>query len=124
MKRIFSALILLILVISVFIYSLFYIKDSCNEAKRLLEDCKTAYTQGERDGASAEKLRKYWSKKEKGLSVFVNHDKIDDIEEALHCLSVYSTTEEYEIFREYVATTEILLHQLLEDTLPGVHSIM
>lgn len=124
MKRIFSALVLAVVLVSLLTYSIFFVKDSCKESHKLLDECTSAYMNGERDGKAAKNLEKYWSKKEKPLSVFVHHEKIDEIEKALHCLVIYSKTDEQEIFKEYSATVEILLHQLLEDTLPGVHSIL
>lgn len=124
MKRLLAAAILLVTVISVYLYSYFYINKTCDTAKKLLDECTAAYNNGTDAEAKAKKLEKYWTDKEKPLSVITNHESIDEIERAISTLLIYSATEEKEIFNEYSGTVSTLLHQLIEDTVPSVHSIM
>ena len=77
----------------------------------------------EKFNKKVEELEKFWGEKEKLLSVFANHSEIDEIELAIYSLKVYSETSDNEIFYEYSGTVKTLLHQLLEDTIPSVHSI-
>lgn len=118
-----SAGILLVFVISVYIFSCFYIKSSCNEARVLLDECEQSYSDGKNAEKGAEALKKLWDSKESPLSVFVNHGSIDDIELAIGELCVYSTSDEENDFLERIMTVRTLLHQIEEDTAVTVHSI-
>lgn len=124
MKRLIAAGILAAVLLALFLTGYFYVIDTCDKTKELLSQCSTAYDRGENAEEIAEKLDTFWNQKEPLLSVFSSHNKIDDIEEAIYCLKIYSKTDEKEIFYEYHGTVKILLHQLLEDTRPGVHSIL
>lgn len=123
MKRLIAAVILFVLVITAYIYGYLYIENTCDTAKRYLKDCITVYAVDDDASDEAEKLEKYWSGKENGLSIFANHSKIDEIELAISSLKIYSNTKDSEIFYEYSGTVETLIHQLLEDTKPTIHSI-
>ena len=123
MKRLITAAILLFFVISAYLSGLFLIKNRCDKANRLLEDCVTAYDNAAEPEKAAEKLRDFWSKAEKPLSVFVNHSRVDEIEKSIDTLLIYSTTDQNEIFKEYSGEIKTLLHQLMEDATPSVHSV-
>lgn len=125
MKRLIIAGVLFILVVTIYIISVFYITNSCSKAKALLNDSVTAYEDHDtaEAEAEAEKLKNYWDKKEKLLSVFVNHTRIDDIEQAVSLLNVYAKNEKDPLFYEYADTIKMLLHQMLEDTKISMHSI-
>lgn len=124
MKRLIAAGILLAFVAISYFSAKTYITHTCDGAKELLKDCIEAYDSGEGAEKQAKKLNDYWSHHEHPLSVFANHERIDEIELAISTLAVYSSTSEKEIFHEYSGTVETLLHQLLEDTLPSAHSIL
>lgn len=124
MKRLIAAAVLFVTLLILFVTSYFYITKTCDQTKDLLYECSKAYESGENAYKLAEELDTFWNKKEPLLSVFTSHSKIDDIEEAIYCLKLYSKTDEKEIFYEYHGIVNILIHQLLEDTKPGVHSIM
>ncbi len=123
MKRLIAAGILFILVITAYIYGYLYIDSTCKTARKYLKDCISVYADDNDASKEAERLEKYWSEKENGLSFFTNHSKIDDIELAISSLKIYSNTKNNEIFYEYSGTVETLIHQLLEDTKPTIHSI-
>lgn len=123
MKRLIIAGVLFILVVTIYIISVFYITDSCNKARTLLNDSVTAYNSNDTAENEAKKLKNYWDKKEKLLSVFVNHTRIDDIEQAVSLLNVYAKNEKDPLFYEYADTIKMLLHQMLEDTKISMHSI-
>ncbi len=124
MKRLIAAAVLTAVLLTLYLTSYFYITDTCEKTKELLTECNNAYENGENAGEKAEKLNEFWGEKEPMLCVFASHNKIDEIEEAIYCLTIYSKTDEKEIFYEYHGTVKILIHQLLEDTKPGVHSIL
>ena len=123
MKRLIIAGILFVSVIAIYITSLFYITNSCDEARNLLKASTTAYQKHSVAPKESEKLKNFWDKREKILSVFVNHERIDDIEEAISLLNVYAKSKNNELFYEYADTVKILLHQIMEDTKITVHSI-
>lgn len=124
MKRLIAAGILLSVVIATYLSAMFYIRHVCDETAVLLENCISAYNSQKNAEKSAKKLSKYWNKHEQTLSIFANHNSIDDIELAISSIEIYSTTSEKEIFKEYTGTAQTLLHQLLEDTYPSLHSIL
>ncbi|MBR4116587.1 MAG: DUF4363 family protein [Clostridia bacterium] len=123
MKRLIPASIIFVLVIVTYLTSLYYITDSCDKAKNLLENSVQTYTQQKTAEKQAKEMEDFWDKKEKVLSVFVNHDRIDDIEKAISLLNVYAKSPDNELFYEYADTVEILLHQIMEDTKITMHSI-
>ncbi len=123
MKRLIAAGILSLLVLTGYIYGYLYIDTACDTAKKYLEKCISVYSTDKDATKEAEKLEKYWSEKEKGLSFFANHSDIDEIELAISSLKAYSNTKDNEIFYEYSSMVETLIHQLMEDTTPNIHSI-
>ncbi len=124
MRRLIAAAILIVLIISIYLTGYLYINVTCEETKRLVLNCVTAYEKNENIEFHAKKLEKYWSGKEKMLSVFTNHGVIDEIELAIESLGVHSKYPDNEMFYEYSSTLKMLLHQLLEDTTPSAHSIL
>ncbi len=124
MKRLIAAAVLGVILLILYSTSYFYVTNTCTKTKELLKECRVAYDKQHDAEKKAEEINEFWNKKEPILSIFSSHNKIDDIEEALYCLEIYSKTDEKEIFYEYHGTVEILIHQLLEDTKPGVHSIL
>ena len=123
MKRLIAAVVILIVLSSVFFTGYFSINNICKNTKELLTECVNSYHSGSRTQESAEKLEKYWSSKESVLSLFADHTSIDNIELDLHLLKIYSATDEKELFLEYSGRIKTAIHQLLEDTHPTVHSI-
>lgn len=123
MKRLIPACIIFLIVVATYLTSLYYITNSCNEAQTLLNNTVNAYSDNKTAEKEIKKMENFWSNKEKVLSVFVNHDRIDDIEKAISSLSVYAKYPNNELFYEYADTVKILLHQIMEDTKITMHSI-
>ena len=123
MKRLIIAGVLFVSVIAIYLISVFYITNSCDKARQLLNNSVSVYTEKATAVSEAKKLEDYWDKKEKILSVFVNHERIDDIEQAISLLNVYAKSEKDPLFYEYADTVKILIHQILEDTKITIHSI-
>lgn len=122
MKRLIAAGILLAAVITAYISSFIYISKTCDETKELILRCEEAYNNGNAQ-EYAVKLNNLWDEKEKALSFFMNHDRIDDIELEISSLQLYSETENEIFFYEHIETLKMLLHQVKEDTRISVHSI-
>ncbi len=124
MKRLIAATILFIFVTASYITGYAYINKTCKTANRLLEECINIYDDNNNAYSATEKLNNFWSEKEGTLSVFANHSSIDEIELAISSMLVYSDKKDNEIFYEYSSTVKTLLHQLLEDSTPNMHSIL
>ena len=123
MKRLIAAGILAVFVITAYIVSYSYIDKTCQKTNKMLNECITAYQENKNSKEKAENLKDFWKKREKGLSLFSNHQSIDDIELAIELLTVYSTSSQKELFFECSGKVETLIHQLKEDAVPGTHSI-
>lgn len=124
MTRLLAAFFLSAFIITSVFFSVFYVKSVCKETRNMLNECIDAYDKNDKAYKKADALSKYWESKEKILSIFVNHQNLDEVESAIKSLKDYSDTDDNEIFYEYSGSVEMLIHQLLEDTLPGVHSIL
>lgn len=123
MKRLIPASIIFVIVIVTYLLSLYYITKTCDKAKELLETSVQTYTLEKTAPKETKALSEYWNNKEKILSIFVNHDRIDDIEKAISSLIVYAKSPNNELYYEYADTVKILIHQIMEDTKITMHSI-
>ena len=123
MKRLIIAAALFVAVAASYATSLWYIKDACDGANRLLRECEQAYADGGDAYEKAHELKEEWSKKENMLSLFVTHNSIDEIELVIAELCVYSKAKEENDFYERTQTLKTLLHQVNEDTGFTPHSI-
>ncbi len=123
MKRLIIAGILFVLVIATYLSSLYYITDSCKKANALLDNLVSAYKEEKTAVKQVKEIQDYWDKREKTLSVFVNHNRIDDIEKAISLLNIYAKDKDNLLFYEYADTVRVLLHQIMEDTKITIHSI-
>ncbi len=123
MKRLIAAAILLIFVIASYLTGYAFINNTYKTANRLLEECINVYKSDNNAYNATKSLKNYWDEKEGLLSVFANHSNIDEIELAISSMLVYSDTKDNEIFYEHSSTVKTLLHQLLEDSKPNMHSI-
>ncbi len=124
MKRLIAAGVIAVIIAAIHFSGNIYIKKVIKESNHLLESCITEYKKSANPEVAAKKLKNYWDKQEDYLSVFAHHDNLDEIERAINSLSVYSQTENSEIFYEYSGTVKTLLHQLLEDNSFNMHSIL
>ena len=124
MKRLIAATVLTVIVLTTYISSYFYIDAVCEKTNRMLDSCIEAYKDENDVVAKTEKLRKYWGKKEKVLSIFINHDDIDKIEIEIESLSAHSKYPKNEMFYEHSNVISKLLHQIMEDTVPTTHSVL
>ena len=124
MKRLIAAAILLVFVVASYLTGYFYVNNTYKTANSMLEECINIYEQNNNAHIATQKLKDFWSEKEGTLSVFANHSSIDEIELAISSMLVYSNTKDNEFFYEYSSTVKTLLHQLLEDSKPNMHSIL
>ena len=123
MKRLIPASIIFVLVILTYFLSLNYITKSCDNTNKLLDKSVSAYKQNNTAEKEAKEIKKFWQKEEKILSFFVNHEHIDEIEQAISTLNVYAKEKDNILFYEYADTIKVLLHQIVEETRITTHSI-
>ena len=123
MKRLIPAAILLCLVVLTYILSLKYITKSCDETNMLLQKTISEYEKNKTAEKSSKDVKDFWQKEEKILSFFVNHDHIDDVEQAISSLTIYAKEKDNILFYEYADTIRVLLHQIKEETKITTHSI-
>ena len=123
MKRIIPAVIILFIVIFSYFGSYIYINYVCNAVEDQIEDCLNEYKKEGIAKNSTKKLNDYWDKKEKLLSIFVNHELIDKIEVSISNMNLHSNFEENTMFYESCDTVKMLLHQVKEDTRISAHSV-
>lgn len=124
MKRLIAAGILFVFVITVYIFGYVYITKTCDTATDMLNECSVLYDKNKNAEDCANKLKKFWNNKEGTLSIFANHEHIDDIELAIGSLVIYSNTNNNKKFYEYLSTAKTLIHQLIEESKPSMHSIL
>ncbi len=124
MKRLIPAAILLVFVVASYLTGYFYTIKTCEAANEILSECIDIYESDKNAYKSAKELENYWDEKEGVLSIFTNHADIDEIELAISSLVVYSNSPDNKIFYEYSSTVKTLLHQLVEDSKPSMHSIL
>lgn len=123
MRRLIAAAALSVIIITSYFTGSYIINDACRKANEKLEEVVKVYETDNNAEKQAKELEDYWSEKEKHLSFIANHSTIDDIELAISSLVVYSNEPDNKIFYEYSGNVKTLLHQLIEDTKPSVHSI-
>ncbi len=124
MKRLIAAAVLFVFIVVCFFSGHGYIKNVCKNADSLLTDCKNAFETDADAAEQSEKLMRYWSEKENTLSIFTNHSAIDEIELAIEELKVYSSATESKYFYERFSKVKTLIHQMLEDAKPSMHSVL
>lgn len=123
MKRLIAAVILSLFLFTSYFSGYFYIKNTCKKTNELLNDCVAAYEQNSNAAKKIKYMKNFWSDREKKLSLFTNHSNVDDIELSINTLLIYSTSSQKELFYEHSDKIKTLLHQVMEDTVPGAHSI-
>ena len=123
MKRIIPAIIITLVILAAFLGSNFYINYICDTTYSKVEKSIEEYEKNGTAEINSQKLKKYWNKKEKILSFFVNHELIDKIELAISNLNLHSKFKDNYMFYDACDTVKILLHQIIEDTKLTTHSV-
>ena len=123
MKRIIPATILLLSIVLLYFISSIYTNKVCNKTVKDIKKCVTLYEENNNAKVQAEKIKRFWSEKEKILSVFVNHELIDKVELKIASIELYSNFADNYMFYNACVDAEILLHQIIEDTKLSAHSI-
>lgn len=119
-----AAGVLVVLILISYLTGSYWIRTVTSQTKETLKQCEEEYEKKEGDAeATAKELCERWAKQEKGLSFFVNHETLDEIELTLSSVAIFAETDEKEMFKEALAQVHMLLHQLNEDSRISIHSI-
>lgn len=126
MKRLIAAVIIAVLLCVLCITDYFYIKNSYNTFTENINKCVERIEQNDISSAKqyAENLEKEWKNREHLLSIFVNHDIIDEIDTAIVQLVPYLDTGNYDLCITQCAVIELKLSQVREDSTINLHSIL
>ncbi len=124
MKRLIPALIILTVIIVTFIGSYVFVNSICKQARNLIDECIDEYKEKGVTETKAENFKKYWDKQEKILSIFVNHQIIDEIEISVAELSYHSKFKDNHMFFDAAIKIKTLIHQIEEDTKITAHSLL
>ena len=116
MKRLIPAVIILLSVLSLNCFSDHWIRSTCSDAMRLAEQCEEEWIASENYKSSLSRLREFWDKKEYGLSFFVNHEKLSNVELKINSLIENKYDSDRSIFREQIESLKNLIQQIFDDT--------
>ncbi len=124
MKRLIPALVILAVIIATFAGSYVYVNTICEEATHLINQCIDEYNEKGIDETKTDEFKKYWDKKEKILSIFANHNVIDEIEVSVANLEYHSKLKDNNMFYDSAIRIKTLIHQIMEDNKITAHSLL
>ncbi len=124
MKRVIAAIVLILAVAGFCVFNVVYIENSYNDLKSDIDGIKESYSSESVEAAQkkAAEFEEKWVKKEDNLSVFVNHDIIDELGVSISKLPIYAPLNE-ELFLAECKEIEIGLLHMLNDTKINMHSL-
>ena len=122
MKRLSAAVLMGLFIISYLWFGHTYIKKTLNKGEKMLQECVTAYEKQEDANRKVNQLKDYWKGKEGSLSVFANHDVIDQAEAAITALPSLSNGEKNPVFYETVENVRDAFYRIWEDNSLNMHT--
>ncbi len=121
MSRIIAAIVLTLLMIGLCISDRIVINNAYDKLYESITECeKSAYL--EESGDTAERLNKEFEQTEGLLSVFVNHDILDEIAESAARLKILSGVSQADYLSE-CASIKLKLEYIKKDSGVNLHSI-
>ena len=125
MKRLVTAIALIVVITALCIGVNFLVSHEVGSVRAMVTQCKDYLEK--KDSAQAQKtadaLVKEWEKRETLLSPFINHEKIDQISLEITSLAANIRAENYPVLLRDAETILTLLHQMEEDEKINIHSI-
>ena len=116
MKRLIPACILAVLLTILCIIAYSVTKNRCNDARRAIEFCETAFKTG--DVSAADRAREFadsWEKTRKTLAVFTPHDLLDKISYSAARLCGFADAGQGALALSECAEIRQVLEQLYEE---------
>ena len=125
MKRIVTASIIFIFIISSCITAFVFIKNKTNEFSDILQNAYTQAKSNNKDESIAQidNFIKRWHKSEKYLMLLINREYIDEITVASQTLNQYLRYEEYPEFFAEIKKVMALLNHMLDTEMPQLRNI-
>ena len=125
MKRIISATIIFVFIISSCITAFVYIKNKTNEYNDILQKAYTEAKSNNKNDAIKliDDFMEKWHKNEKYLMLVINREYLDDITITSQTLHQYLSSEEYPEFFAETKKVMALLHHMLDTEMPQLKNI-
>lgn len=124
MKRFAAAIILFVLVISLSITEKLYLDSLSNKLFESIETTDSLYPKSPTSAeSSAKKAVDLWESNKIWLSIFVNHDKLDEISEGFILLKMRCKGAEHE-FRLAVSDLNFLIEDLVKEESLSIYSFL
>lgn len=124
MKRLISASVLLVIIVSLCVLNALTVKSAYDELLQKLELCIAEYNTDnvERAFESATDLENDWKKREEILSIFVDHDIIDDLGVSISRLPSLANKKSDTFLAECNAVKVALTH-MIKDISVNTHTL-
>ncbi len=124
MKRLISASVLLVIIVSLCALNALIVKSAYDELSQKLEVCITEYSADNIAKAfeSATDLENDWKKREEILSIFVDHDIIDDLGVSISRLPSLADKKSNTFLAECNAVKVALTH-MIKDISINAHTL-
>ncbi len=125
MKRLVTAIILIIVITALCIGVNLLVSHEIKEVRQMVNQCRDYVEKKDsvQAGKTADTLVKVWEKREAMLSPFINHEKIDEIALEIAGLAANIKAGNEAVLLRDAQTLLTLLHQLEEDEKINLHSI-
>ncbi len=123
MKRLIAAGILLLAVLVINCCGTRQVLRTCNAAAALAEQAQEEETGGQDCTDSLSRLQILWRDRSIPLSLFVNHEWVNEVQIEIDSLLYGGDTPGHEVFTEHLNTIKILISQIEENTKFSLKSI-
>ena len=126
MKRILVAIFLSLFIIVGCVIAIFFTNRTITSLQNDLEKIQINIKNFDLDSAlkSTKKLEKNWEKQGKNLSTFMEHMKIESVDQAISALKANLETERLEDASIEVSKIEKFFHHIKETEAPTVNNIL
>ncbi len=124
MKRLISAVILLAVITALCVINAVTVKSAHTKLSEKLEICIEAYNKDDTEKAfnTATQLENDWEKREEILSIFVDHDIIDDLGVSISRLPALAK-EDSDTFLAECNAVKITLTHMIKDISVNAHTL-
>ncbi|HBL85447.1 MAG: hypothetical protein A2Y17_04575 [Clostridiales bacterium GWF2_38_85] len=126
MKHTIIASILIILIISVVIINIFYVRNVVDEAQEKLNtlpQTQQSFFDYDQGSEIISEIQKYWFDRESELSLFIHTEEIDIIVLLFSNLKIYYESKNFELYKVSLDQLIRLLQNIKEAELPSFKSI-
>ena len=124
MKRLIPAVILLVVILTIGVFSSRYIQNSAAELVALAEQCEEEFEHDPTSVPALQTLKIRWERDAYWLSCFVNHRRLVDAELELNSLFNENTKQERTLFAEHLDRFKNILYQIEDDSKLNLRSIV